>query len=242
MRNRAAFFYIIIVLALLAVVGLVFLLAPGNDPDTPAVLLPAPVPASTAADPGTAPAEADILAVTPETVQAAIATLQRPDAYSRTLQVRDFWSGGSRGRSISMWVQGDALRLSVQTEGSSISQQLLLRGGEQWIWYSDDPAVFRSAAREENADAYQSIITYEKVLELPVSDILDADYRSFGDLPCIFVRFRSGELGYESECLIDPATGLLMAEYCYDGETLLYSMESSLPELSVPDESVFSAP
>ena len=39
MKKRGASFYILIVLALLAVAGLIFLLAPGNGAETPAVVL-----------------------------------------------------------------------------------------------------------------------------------------------------------------------------------------------------------
>jgi len=242
MKNRAAFFYIIIILALLTVAGLIFFLAPGNDPDTPAVLLPTPVPTDAAAETTDSDAEAGILAVTPETVQTVIATLQRPGSYSRRLSVRDYWSGGSRSRSIDVWVRGSDLRLTVQTEGSTVQENLLLRDGEKWLWYSDAPAVFHTLSSADDADAYQSIITYEKVLRLPVSDISEAGYLDYEGTACIFVRFRSGELGYESECYIDPATGLLMGERCYDGETLVYAMDSSLPEISTPDDSVFALP
>ena len=61
-------------------------------------------------------------------------------------------------------------------------------------------------------------------------------------MSCIFVRWRSGALGYVSECYIDPDTGLLMGERCYDGDTLIYSMDSSVPDITTPDESVFELP
>ena len=41
---------------------------------------------------------------------------------------------------------------------------------------------------------------------------------------------------------IDPGTGLLMGERCYDGEKLIYSMDSSVPDITTPDESVFVLP
>ena len=242
MKNRNAFFYIIIVLALLAVAALIFLLAPGRDPETPAVLLPTPVPADAAADISGAQDASRLLAVTPDTVQTVIATLSRTDSYARTLTVRDFWAGGSRSRSIGVWAQGDRLRLTVQTEGNSVQEHLLLCGGQKYLWYSDADSVFRSDARDGDADAYQTIMTYEKVLSLPLSDILDAGYEDYEGTACIFVRFRTGTLGYESTCWIDPVTGLLMGERCYDGETLIYSMDSTVPEISTPDEALFAVP
>lgn len=243
MKNRSAFFYIIIILALLAVAGLVFLLAPGNEPETPAVLLPTPVPADTVTETPDISAGAEVLSVTPETVQTVIRTLQRSGSYSRRLYVCDYWSGGSRNRTIDVWVRGNDLRLTVQTEGSPIQECLLLRDNEKWTWYSDEPSsVFHSAAPSDNTDAYQSIMTYEKVLQHPVTDILDAGYTDFSDISCIFVRFRSGRLNYESECFIDPSTGLLMGERCYDHGVLIYTMDSSEPEISTPDDTVFAIP
>ena len=40
------------------------------------------------------PRELTQVDVNPETVQAVISTLNRPDSYSRTLQVFQFWDGG----------------------------------------------------------------------------------------------------------------------------------------------------
>lgn len=242
MKNHGAFFYIILLLALVAVGTMVFLLAPGRQPDTPAVLLPTPVVADTAPDDAEAPDAYTPLEVTPETVQTVIATLRRIDSYSRTLAVRDYWSGGSRSRTILVWAHGGATRVTVYYEGGGVQEQLLLRDEEKWIWYSDDERVYTGPAAEGDADAYQTILTYEKVLALPQEDILDAGYTDYAGTYCIYVRCRTGSLGYVSECYIDPDTGLLMGERCYDGETLIYSMDSSAPDVSTPDEALFIPP
>lgn len=242
MKKRGAFFYILIVLALAALGALVFVLAPGTEPDTPAVVLPSAAPAGAGGDamPGSI-AEDSLITVRPDTVQAAVATLDRADSYSRTLQVRDFWTGGSRDRTISVWSRGGALRLTVTSGGSAV-QHLLFQGEDKWIWYSDSDSVFRSRVLPGDEDAYQTLLTYEDMLAAPLSDILAADFVDFSGTSCIYVRYRTGSLGYESECYIDPASGLLMGERCYDGERLIYSMDSSVPELTTPDESLFAVP
>ena len=242
MKNHGAFFYFILLLALAAVAGMVFLLAPGREPDTPAVLLPTPTVTAAAPDDAEAPEAYAPLEVTPETVQTVIATLHRIDSYSRTLAVRDYWSGGSRSRSIQVWVYGGATRITVHNEGGGVREQLLLRDTDKWIWYSDDDSVYTGPAAEGDADAYQTIFSYEKVLDLPREDILDAGYTDYAGTWCIYVRCRSGSLGYVSECYIDPDTGLLMGERCYDGETLIYSMDSTAPDVSTPDEALFVPP
>ena len=240
MKNRNAFFYIMIALALLAVVGLVFFLAPGSAPDTPAVLLPTPAPTENVSSGGGTPA-AEVLAVTPATVQTVLATLDRIEAYSRTLRVQDFYSGGSRSRSITVYASPDALRLDISADGSP-EEHLLLRDGRKWLWYADADGVYTGPASDGDADAYQTILTYEDVLAAPKKDILDAGYVEFGGVYCIFVRWRFGALGYESECYIDLASGLLLGERCYDGDVLIYSMDSDTPELGLPAEALFAAP
>ena len=240
MKHRSLIFYIIIVLALLAVAGLVLFLAPGRTPYTPAVALPAPVPSENAG--GSAAQEnATVLAVTPATVQAALATLHRADCYSRTLQVTDFYSGGSRSRSISVSAKDGMLRLDLVPEDGA-AQHVLLADGQKWLWYDDAPDVYSGPAAASDSDAYQTILTYEDVLAAPAKDILDAGYTEFGDTSCIFVRWRFGTMGYVSECYVDPASGLLMGERCYDGEALIYSMDSDQPDFKTPKDSRFSLP
>ena len=158
--------------------------------------------------------------------------------------MQDFWSGGSRIRSFQVWVRGDSLRLTVSDtdEPAQVLENLLIRDGEKWIWYGDDSGVYHGPALPGDADAYQTIFTYEDLLAAPAEDILEADYRSFAEKNCVYVRWRSGLLGYVSECWIDPDTGLLMGERRYDGDILIYSMDSSAPDLTTPDESVFTAP
>ena len=242
-KQRGVFFYILILLALAAVAVLVLLLLPGRQPATPEVHLPTPQPTENPA-PST-PQDAaggQVIAVTPETVQTALATLRRSDSYSRSLTVQDYWSGGSRVRTVQVWVRGDFLRLAVTTAGDPAPAQenILIRGEEKWIWYADSTRVYSGPALEGDADAYQTSLTYEGLLAADPADILEADYRSYAEINCIFVQWRDG--AYVSELFIDPATGLLMGERRYEGDILIYTMDSSVPDLTTPNESIFTAP
>ena len=243
MKKHGVFFYILILLALLAVASMVFLLLPGREVSTPAVHLPTPQPAESAAPsaPQSAPGS-QIIAVGPETVQTALATLRRSDSYSRSLTIQDYWSGGGRVRTVQVWARGDNLRLAVTTDGDRAPAQehILLRGEEKWIWYADSPRIYHGPVLEGDADAYQTSMTYEALLSADSSDILAADYRPYEEIDCIFVQWRDAD--YVSECFIDPATGLLMGERRYEGDILIYSMDSSVPDLTTPDETIFTAP
>ena len=243
MKKRGASIYILILIALLALGVLVFLFLRSRQPATPAVTLPTvPTPDTSAPAAPESTAGVQTIAVSPATVQAAVATLRRIDSYSRTLTVQDFWSGGSRDRSIDVRVRGDRLRLSIRSGDDGPQQEMLIVGGEKWIWYSDSDALYRGEALPDDADEWQTLLTYEALLDAPAGRILDAGYAEFAERNCIFVRWRAGTLGYESECYIDPDTGLLMGERCYDGDILFYSMDSSWPDVTTPDESFFAVP
>lgn len=237
-------FFILIILVLLVIAGIVFFFMPGNDPETPAVALATPnAVESTVPQTGGEIAE-KVISVSTKTVQTVISTLHRAESYSRVLNVLDSWNGGKRERTITVFTRGDDTRLDVVSGSGTqaVTEHVLLKGAEKWIWYSDRTGVFHSALQEGDSDSYQSILTYEDALSVPAEDILEADYREYSGRNCIFVRFRTGLLGYESECYIDPSNGLLMAERTYDGDFLFYSMDSSDPDISTPDDALFLEP
>lgn len=240
-KKRGAFFTVLLVLALLAAAGLVWLLAPGANPETPPVLLP-PEPTASGALPGAsdAPDGGREIAVTPATVQAAIATLSRPGSYTRTLYTELFWSGGSRADELDVWVRGENTRIVIR--GDSEEKNILLRPDGTWLWYTGADGLYRGPAHEGESDAWQTLLRYEDLLSADSADITDAGYTDYNGARCIFARWRSGELGYESILYVSVDTGLTMGLQTYDGEILIYAMQSSEPDISTPDNDIFSVP
>ena len=239
MKKRGAFFYILIALAFLAIGALIYLLAPGNEPETPAVLLPPA--AAPEQDSGNAPGGETLprIEVTPDTVQTVIGTLRRADSYSRSLTLETFWSGGKRTRLLDVWAQGDCFRIA---ERGDTVKTVLLSGDEKWIWYSDREGVFHGSVREGDDDAYQTLLTYEDILTLPKQRIREAGYTDYDGTECIFVRYTDDLFQYEHCCYIAVETGLLMGQESYDGDTLIYAMHSTAPDISTQDEALFQPP
>ena len=238
--KQSLFFYALLILALFALAAMVWLLAPGAAPETP------PVELLTPSEPGRAtvstdvmPPELSVLDISVETVQTVITNLVPVETYSRTLTAELFWDGGSSVRTIDVWASGDRLRLTVTQDGAE--QYVLLQGDQEWIWYPDG-AVWSGAVQSADADRWQTLVTYQDVLKLDVEDILDAGYADYNGEFCIFVRYRSGYLGYENICYISDQTGLLMGSETYDDDVLIYALHSSAPELGAPDEAIFLPP
>jgi hypothetical protein len=241
MKLRRAAIYIAIAAALALILVMVMRMAPSASVDTPKVVLPtAPLPTESVR-PETSPGGEKTIDVTPETVQTAIATLTRSDSYSRTVRVETFWPGGSSVTETSVWVRQTSARLLIS--GGKNEKNVLIRGDELWIWYSDSADIYHGPASGAAADEYQMLLTYEGILDLPVSAITAAGYTEYAGEKCIYAEFVSGELDYTYSCWVSIGTGLLMGAYVCDADgTLIYSMTSGQPDISTPDESIFTLP
>ena len=237
MKRRGSFFLLLILLALAALVVLIFALGPGSRPETPPVVLATPSVSDGGTD--TAPAAdmgSRILTIDTGSVQNVIATLARASSYSRTLTAVTLWNGGSATTEIAAWVRGDNTRMAIRRTGSETVKNVLLRGEEKWIWYSDRSEIWAGPAAANDADAYQTLLTWEDILALDPAAILDAGYTEYGGELCVYARWADGALGYESLCYVSIATGLLMGVETYDGDALVYTMSSTTPDLTVPQE------
>ncbi|MBR5115285.1 MAG: hypothetical protein IK101_08340 [Oscillospiraceae bacterium] len=207
------------------------------------IVLPDEPPAAAVSPDQTAPEEkTGLVEVTRETVQAVVRTLERPEAYSRRLGVESFWDSGSALYSAEAWVRSGSVRLTVS---GVETKNVLVTENKVYIWY-DTEDVFE-APRDpgesliRSADAFNMLVTYEDVLDLPTRDITDARYDEYGGERCIFVTALSG--GYETQYVVSVATGLLVHAERRDGEgKLVYVMEASEPVLSAPSEDVFELP
>ena len=82
----------------------------------------------------------------------------------------------------------------------------------------------------------------EELLQLPVENIISASYEQYMNESCILVEYSSGEFGYTDLVFISVSTGLLMGAETYDGDTLIYRMSSTMPNLTSPDEGLFQLP
>jgi len=80
-------------------------------PGMASITLASPRPTVTAPTQTGAPVSA-VVSVTPETVQAIIATLERPDSYTREYQVSLYWKGGSSLININAGVDAGSISIN----------------------------------------------------------------------------------------------------------------------------------
>lgn len=183
-----------------------------------------PPPSASAAQSGSGeqePSDAVIrVEVTPQTVQAAVKTLHRPDSYIRTLSVEWLWSGGSGEVRTTVTVHQNLTRADT-VEIDRHVRHMITDGRKTYIWYDNDRNYYAGAAGGISADQEQSIPTYEDILELDANQITAADYRTFSGEDCIYVETGEDQYGYALRYWVSVKSGLLAgAEKLHNGEII----------------------
>ncbi len=181
-------------------------------------------------------------AVTPETVQAVVGTLARPDSYSRRLLVSSYWEGGSQTWQVEVWQKTGVTRVRISAqEAEDADRNLLLEDGVLTVWYGDGPETFR-AETEQAADILQMLPTYEDLLELDPAQIEEAGYVNLYGTWRIMATVREQPTGYLTVYYISIDTGLLEAAERRDGDRVIYRMTAEQADLTAPEDSVFLLP
>ena len=186
------------------------------------------------------PRELTQVEVNPDTVQAVISTLNRPDSYSRTLQVFQFWDGGGRTAEIRVWVRSGTVRLNIV--GAEREINYLLDGDVLTLCYGSDMShrYTYNKADARLGDSLQRIPTYEDILSLDPTSIRDAGCTCTESGKWrILVSTVDPDFNYLDIYYVSLDTGLLVGAEQWDGDTLIYRMTAGEADLSAPSDQLF---
>lgn len=184
-----------------------------------------------------------VVEIAPETVQAAIGSLSRPESYGRSMTVEYFWNGGSGKHELYTIVRGPWTRTDRGLPGGQ-TRISITNGEVTYIWYGYDSGaeVCAAPAGDISADDEQSVPTYEDILELPVEDILFADYRPLDTLTCIYVETAEDAEGYATRYWVSVENGLLVQSERLLEDQVVYRMTSLYVDQTEYDASRFTLP
>ncbi len=236
MRKRTKL-VIFLLLALTAAVIIYALFFMGQDVQTSHVALPTSDHSS-----GTGTTEEPdytVSTLTRENVQAVLAQLNRAENYSATITINYYWGESSSSSDLQVWVSNGRTRIRSEIGGST--RNVLVSDGMLYIW-SDSVSGVYAEPYSGSADVWMRSLSYEDVLDLPVERILNANYQQYSGVDCIYVEYRDEPTNYVNRIYVSVSTGLLMGAETYENDVLAYRMVSSVPELSVPDEELFTPP
>jgi hypothetical protein len=185
------------------------------------------------------------VAITKENVQNVIASLERPDFYTRSVDIEIFYEGDSTRYTISASVINGSTAL--RKSGLGPDEHIVIAGGNLYIWYDGDKTPYERPMlskedEKKSSDEYQMMKSYEDVLKLAKSSITAVDYKEYNGENCIYVQYVTDLLSYTAKYYISVNNGLLVYAEIYDGNTLVYKMSSSDYNPEEPDLSVFILP
>lgn len=170
-----------------------------------------------------------LVEVMPETVQAAIATLARPEEYQRTVVVERFWDGGSNSTQSVVAVTQGWTRVD-RTLPNGQTRHAVTNGETTYIWYDQEGTVRQVAAGVISADDEQLIPTYEDVLKVDPAVIVAADYRIVSERQCIYVETAADSEGYVRRFWVDLNSGLLTIAETLQNDVVIYRMAAMQDE------------
>lgn len=230
--------------ALAVAIAVAALMLSGSLSRTAHITLPlSDPPRDSSSGDGGAQSGLTVVEISPETVQAAIESLSRPENYGRNVTVEYLWPSGGGTLELYTIVRGPWTRVDRGLPNGT-TRISVTNGEETYIWYDYDsnPEVVVLPAGEFSADAEQSIPTYEDILDLPVEDISLADYRPLDALTCIYVETAADPAGYATRYWVSVENGLLVQAERILGEDTVYRMTSLYVDETEYDASRFTLP
>lgn len=181
-----------------------------------------------------------LVEIRPDTVQRAVASMGRVQAYTMTIRVETLWSGGSGAADLTAYVRDGLTRVdTLQLDGAV--RHTLTDGETTYVWYDSETRYDAYAAGETEADRALRVPTYEDLTALDPESILEANYQNLRDLfYCIYAEAREGD--YLARYWIDVESGLLIAaQRVFEGEPV-YQMTVQALDTTPPEENLFRLP
>ena len=190
----------------------------------------------------------DRIEITPETIQAVVATLSRPDVYSRNMQIGIYWAeDGEKKYSIDTAVRNRVTSLR-SSSSPGVDKHIIITPDVIYIWHNGDAVPFSAGVSSpaqwyQLADEWQMLITYEDILTLDRSRIIEAGYVEYEGADCLYAVYLSPLFGHRITCYISIELGLVVAAEEYDNSGfLLYSMTAGATITGEADEAAFTLP
>ena len=189
----------------------------------------------------------DRVEVTKETVQAVVSALSRPQVYSRDVKIESYWDGGKAEYNVSVTVmEGFVSLTTVPPIGAE--KRIIITPDMLYIWYEGDSTPYMGNLESlgdgyRTADEWQMLVTYEDLLKLDKSYIIDAGYVNYNGEYCIYAQYISPLLNNIGMFYVSIDQGLVVGakEFNEAGE-LIYSMSTGECLIGEADPAMFVLP
>lgn len=182
----------------------------------------------------------DGIEITPDNVQQTIASLDRPDAYSCTIENTLYYGQSSHTISRRQTVKNGVCRTDELNPSGSIVRSTIQSGDRLYAWQTGSSTYYEGKAGAFSVDASGMLPTYETVIALPRETLTEAGSVNLDYEPCIYVGAQDG--GHRSVYYVSAVTGLLKRVDIFEGERLIRSSVMTMVSTETPEDSAFALP
>lgn len=177
--------------------------------------------------------------ITPDNVQAVIASLQRPAAYTCEVSNTLYWDGGTRTLQCRQYARDGAYRVE-SLDGDTVTQVQLQYRDKLYAWEAGSATYYSGQAGSFTPEQAAMLPTYETVCELPPEQIEQAELIELSGQPMLRVVTAQGS--YAAEYVISAATGLLYRTTFSKDGVRTQSVQTSVSSLDRPADPLFMLP
>ncbi|MFI3252852.1 MAG: hypothetical protein R3Y63_00720 [Eubacteriales bacterium] len=166
--------------------------------------------------------------ITPDTVQAVVASLQSNPQYRRNFTTTLYWGEESVKTYVEVWAVGAVSQVKKILPSELVRFELITET-QVYSWYDGEETYQILKKTDYAQDISQMIPSYEMILALEPEHITNATYEYRHQVPCIYIEGKMPPLGFTQCFWVDAESGLLIAAEIYDAQTLIYAMEGFSP-------------
>ena len=176
-----------------------------------------------------------------DNIKKVVAALSRPDRYHISANSTIYYSTGQSTATAESYVDGERSH-TIRYRGDTPQSHALISNGQVYLWEEGEPSYYKGNVGSFTEDDYVFIPTYERILSLPQSDILAADYSQYNEQYCIYVESRDSRSGYRVLYYISVDSGLLIGAQSFENDLLVYAMSCDLLDMPEDVSDLFTLP
>ncbi|MBS5151293.1 MAG: hypothetical protein KHY76_09950 [Butyricicoccus pullicaecorum] len=177
------------------------------------------------------------IVVDTDNVQAVIAALSRPDAYTLEVTNTLYWNGDSRDLRCRQYALRHAYRTETLDQQGVVQQVNLEYAGNFYAWDSGSSIYYSGRAGMLTSDETAMLPSYETVCKLAPEQIIEAALTEIDGQPMIRVLANEGTR--TAVYVISTATGLLYRAEFSQGGKPTQTVQTKLIALSAEEELFF---
>ena len=180
--------------------------------------------------------------ITVDNVQKVIDELERPDAYTISIENTVYWEQDWNSCQVNQYVRDDLFLTEYMNTTQEPYRYELIQGDTYYSWRSGKTKYHEGKTGSMTTDQAAMIPTYETIVDLDPESITDAGLREIEGVPCVYCVVEDKDSGYTITYSVSTVSGLLVQAQYTRKEELVRSVDVTGVDTTEPDSSKFQLP